>query len=288
MRRRSPFAFIIFCVAAVFFGCDSSTTVPYEASAYRHIRPFWSPAGDRVAFTRTDIGSVGIWSVDTAGGDLQLMHAGQVAGGTWSPDGRWIAYYQDGQILASGVQSDSQQVLVSSPGSNRPAWSPDGMTLAFVRNGIVAVDVATGTERLLYPHGSYVQWFPGTQSVLVGVAAAEAGTFAFYLVRVDADSLDAHDLMTIRTSDDCGFFVPSPDGSTVFFARMPRDRRAEVWSARPATYQLTQLTTDGGDFPAVSPNGLWVVYTRTAPDDGGLWLMRPDGSGKKRLTQPGL
>lgn len=283
MRHRL-FVLFLLLAAAFLIGCKLPTDPPFEASAYRHIRPCWSPSGHRIAFTRTDVGSVGLWSVDSNGADLQLHHAGDIGGGTWSPDGEWIAFYEVGQILAQGVNNDSIRVLVTVPGSIRPSWSPDGSTLAFVRNGIVALNLSAGTETLLSSQGSYVQWFPGTNALLVGLAISDAASNAFTLLRIDIDSLGGRDLVTIRTNDDCGFFVPSPDGSTIFFGRKPYDRRAEVWSVKPALQQVTQLTSDGGDYPVVSPNGQWVVYTRTAPDDGGLWLMRPDGSGKKRLT----
>ncbi len=275
--------------AALLAGCDASTDSPIEASAYRHIRPFWSPTGHRIAFTRIDAASLGLWSVDSNGADLRLLHAGDVGGGSWSPDGEWVAFYGalERQILAHSVMTDSVRVLVNAPSGIRPAWSPDGSTLAFVRNGVVVMNLGAGTETLLSTQGSYVQWFPGTNALLVGVAVSDAASNAFVLLRIDIDSLDTRELVTIRTNDDCGFFVPSPDGSTIFFGRKPYDLRAEVWSVKPALQQVTQLTSDGGDYPAVSPNGQWVVYTRTAPDDGGLWLMRPDGSGKKRLTSVG-
>ncbi len=285
MRRR-PIFYLLVLSAAFAAGCDSTTSPPFEEWAYRHTRPFWSPSGDRVAFTRTDLGSVGIWSVDTSGGNLQLLHAGDVGGGTWSPDGQWIAFYQLGQILARSVNSESLRVLVNGPRSIRPAWSPDGRTLAFIRDGVVALDLASGVERTVAIAGSYVQWFPGTRSILIGVVQAEPSSTAFRLERADVDSLLTRDLFTLRTTDDSGFFVPTPDGATVLFGSKPIDRRANVWSVTLGNLQLHQLTFDGGDYPAVSPDGRWVVYTRTAADDGGLWLMRTDGSAKRRLTQP--
>ncbi|MER3524356.1 MAG: hypothetical protein C4326_09885 [Ignavibacteria bacterium] len=50
--------------------------------------------------------------------------------------------------------------------------------------------------------------------------------------------------------------------------------------------QLSQLTVDGGDYPAWSPDGTRIVYTRTSAGDGGLWIMNADGSGARRLTSP--
>jgi Tol biopolymer transport system component len=38
--------------------------------------------------------------------------------------------------------------------------------------------------------------------------------------------------------------------------------------------------------PSFSPDGKWIVYERDiAPDNNGVWLMRPDGSMKRRVTR---
>jgi len=47
-----------------------------------------------------------------------------------------------------------------------------------------------------------------------------------------------------------------------------------------------RLTDDGGDYPAWSPDGKMIVYTRTTAGDGGLWIMNAEGGGKRRLTRP--
>ena len=285
--RCPPVFGVIVAALILLSGCESSTAPgTSDLSTYRHIRPFWSPGSDRIAFTNTDAGSLGIWSVDTNGSNLRSIHAGDIGGGTWSPDGQWVAFYQLGQIVARKVDSDSLRVLVTGPGSIRPTWSTDGRTLAFIRSGVMTLDLTSGVESWVSPVGTFVHWIPNTRSVLIGVSYIEAGQYAYVVQRANVDSAIVRDLFTLRTVDDCAFFVPSPDGSTVFFGRKPLDEQPQVWSVSVTTLQSRQLTTDGGDYPAVSPNGQWIAYTRTAADDGGLWLMRTDGTGKRRLTQP--
>ena len=41
---------------------------------------------------------------------------------------------------------------------------------------------------------------------------------------------------------------------------------------------------DSAILPDVSPDGEWIVYTHTGDNDGSLWIMHPDGSGKRQLT----
>ncbi|MCU0453161.1 MAG: hypothetical protein MUE68_05850 [Bacteroidetes bacterium] len=283
----APIIPAILLAALACIGCENSSSLDEAGlSAYRHLRPFWSPAGDRIGFTDTNVDHLGIWSVDSTGRSSTLIHAGDVSGGSWSADGQWVAFARSGQIVARKVGGDSLRVLVTTPGSLRPSWSTDGRTIAFIRGGVRAYDVGSGIESWVSSTGSYAHWIRNTRSVLVTIVNVQSGHYAYELQRVHVDSAYAQDLATFRTSDDCAFFVPSQDGQTVYFGRKPSDGRSEVWSLSLTTFQSRRLTTDGGDYPAVSPDGEWIVYTRTASDDGGLWLMRKDGSEKRRLTDP--
>lgn len=286
--QRPPIIAVLLLASLVFNSCENTSPLDQSGlSAYRHIRPFWSPSGSRIGYTDGDINHLGIWSVDSLGGSAALIQpGGDLSGGSWSADGQWVAFARLGQIVLRKVESDSLRVLVTIPGSLRPTWSTDGRTIAFIRNGVRASDVASGVESWVSSAGTYVHWIPNSRSVLVTVVGMEAGQFAYGLQRVQVDSAIAQDLMTFRTYDDCAFFVPSRDGRTVYFGRKPGDGRSQVWSLSLTTFEARQLTTDGGDYPAVSPDGEWIVYTRTTPDDGGLWLMRKDGTEKRRLTNP--
>lgn len=286
--HRPPITLAFLISALTLGGCDSTASPDLsEVSAYGHIRPFWSPSGGRVGYTDTHPDRMGLWSVDSSGAGAHLVQAGgDVSGGSWSPDGQWVTFARLGQIHAKKLESDSTRLLVTTPSSLRPTWSPDGRTIAFIRDGVRAVDFSSGLERWVSSAGSYVQWFAGSRTVLSTVVYVEAGQLAYELQRIHVDSSTAQDLMTFRTSDDCAFFVPTHDGGSVLFGRKPRDGRSQVWSLSLSTFQARQLTTEGGDYPSVSPDGQWIVYTNTDPDEGGLWKMRVDGSGKQRLTKP--
>ena len=84
---------------------------------------------------------------------------------------------------------------------------------------------------------------------------------------------------------DCGFSTISPSGAEIAFGVLPPENYAQIWIYNIVQNHLSKLTDDGGDYPAWSPDGSKIVYTRTQQGDGGLWIMNADGSGKRRLTK---
>jgi Tol biopolymer transport system component len=97
-------------------------------------------------------------------------------------------------------------------------------------------------------------------------------------------TLALRDLAQFSTSSEAGFSSMSPTGEEMVFSVLPPTGISQIWKVDLATKKATQLTTDGGDYPAWSPGGTWIVYTRVADGDGGLWMMKADGSLKKRIT----
>jgi Tol biopolymer transport system component len=92
----------------------------------------------------------------------------------------------------------------------------------------------------------------------------------------------------------------SPDGKTVVFGRGENGScdpvgTCDIWSVGVAGGTPTQLTHCdpsrtclGNDFPAWSPNGKLIVFTRDqlnerAADHQGIYLMRPDGTDLRRI-----
>lgn len=99
----------------------------------------WSPDGSRLAFveqldeTRTGLH---ILSMD---GSFDEVFEGQVGGATmdvdWSPDGKTVAFSQDGHVRFVSVGLDHSGELASDPGyiDRFPRWSKDGSQVMFVR-----------------------------------------------------------------------------------------------------------------------------------------------------------
>jgi len=96
-----------------------------------------------------------------------ISSTARVFDGSFSPDGRWIAYVsaQSGspQVYLQAYPGPGERVQASTEGGSEPLWAPNGSELYF-RNGskFMAVDVklrpalAAGKPRLLF-EGNYVQ-----------------------------------------------------------------------------------------------------------------------------------
>ena len=115
------------------------------AGASNNIDPVWSPDGTQIAFASDRTGVVKHYVMDADGSNVRLLpddvaeHGGR---SSWSPDGRWLAFY-------AGPRDDRDLYLVATDGSGNarrltaggrnlaPSFSPDGAWLAFTsyRNG---------------------------------------------------------------------------------------------------------------------------------------------------------
>jgi TolB protein len=156
--------------------------------------PAYSPDGEFIYFARTDANGTAIWRMGALGGQRQKVISDiSAAGGgpiligsaprtfSLSPDGRRIAYYQNGSILRSAIDGSSPRPIAAAamPSAGRPGWSPDGRFLSFVRGGLFApsnlfvLDLTTGRERQVthFSHsveGVYSQaWLPDSRHLVV-------------------------------------------------------------------------------------------------------------------------
>lgn len=181
----------------------------------------WSPAGDRIAFTRRDPlagrSAADLLLVDPDGSNLQQVtdsDGHQVDGLDWSPDGSRLAFHrvrlgepapEPTDVYTVDVNGSGLQRLTHTDEAFSPAWSPDGSTLAlsvgnwqeFDRD-LFLVD-GDGTDlRRLASHASDVRhpdWSPdgevvaftGRTCCLSGEYRPRTGTD---LYAVDADGTD--------------------------------------------------------------------------------------------------
>jgi len=185
--------------------------------------------------------------------------------------------------------------LLFGRGAEMPHWSPDHKTVSVFccDDGMAAhlIEVSTGAFRELTPPDPALE-------VHCGPWTADGSELACESFGVDDDSRNG--VYTIRASDGKrlrqltsnpkGDDAPgdfSSDGKLLVFTRFNDDGSA-LWVARLGTNEPpTQITLSGavgecfcGTF---SPDGSEIAYT--SADDGGVYLVRPDGTDLHKVFQ---
>jgi len=116
------------------------TRLTFDNAAFDR-KPAWSPACDRIAFTKDPSGNVEVYVMNANGSGVTRLtnSAGPDDWASWSPDGTKLAFAstRDSQspfyeIYVMNADGTGATRLTDDPNSaSRPAWSPDGSTLAF-------------------------------------------------------------------------------------------------------------------------------------------------------------
>ncbi|HTY39329.1 MAG TPA: hypothetical protein VMH23_19590 [Bacteroidota bacterium] len=284
---------VLLLLALTIPACQSpvSSTSDY-VDAYLHVRASWSPDGKTIAFTSAVQNATGIYVMDTLGGNIRQVIAGTGVGANWSPDGKWIAFSQDGILYKIKPTGDSLTKLTDVANAIRPAWSPDGSKIAFVQTspgfGIWVYDVVKGTATMMLTYGDFPTWNRQTKElVILNAQFDQSSGYVYYsFIAVDSAFATTRSLGAFTTIADIGFSPINPAGNKIAFGVKSPTDYAEVWIFDLVARTITQITTDGGDYPSWSPDGTRIIYTRTQPGDGGLWIMGSDGSNKRRVTKP--
>ena len=189
----------------------------------------------------------------------------------WSPDSRQLAYlaYTDQKCFGKEknlftVNADGtaiQQLTNSDDEIALPVWSPDGKKLAYTKKFGAGCEPFTG------------------------------GPFGMYLINSDGSG-------NRRIDSDGRSFAPSfsPDGKTIAFGHLESMKyvRNSIYSMGLDGLNKKPLTKvrreKNGSFTSQglyywSPNGLNISYTQRSEGKSWLYVMRNDGSHKKRVMR---
>ncbi|MHB0868303.1 MAG: TolB family protein [Chloroflexota bacterium] len=250
-------------------------------------RAFWSPVSDRFAYT-TRTGVV----MEDADGSYRREISARVQGDlSWGPDGTWLAYARTDVPVAPGermpgdrrgsiwrVRPDGSDARVMlDGGSPSPGgfmggfmvagWSPDGSLLLYWTNpmfsasgladgsALMAVPVDGGQPREMAKkmllHRDFLSWSPSGRE----------------LALVDGSYRSSWYRKHLAVSDLSGPARPLSEPSRAdLFPSWSPDGRVIAYTGAPA------VETDGGN------------EARQASWQRRIWVMQPDGSGKRQVT----
>jgi len=212
----------------------------------------------------------------------------------WSPDGTQIAYTgwtdetRQDIFLASKDGSAVQQITFETSIDMHPFWAPDARSLGFSSNRIDEQEYYIFTISI--DDKEIKQVSPDTVGVQAGDWSSDGHSIVYdglFSTDIDGHFLGLTDLTTYKTEY---FLVDaayegwpkfSPDGSQVVFESIDNVSLVyNIWTANTDGSNLTQITTDGGEYPTWSPDGEWILYSNMESDNYDLFIIKSEGSQK--------
>ena len=232
--------------------------------------PAWAPDGAQVAVStfRVEGPAIGgasprIELVQVSTGARRVLRAGPSGSmPTWSPDGRWMAYFavwtggQRGIAVVPTAGGEERRLTLGSSLVWAPAWSPDGRYLYFASNASGVLNLARVTI------DSRTGQAGAPEPVTTGVGPS-----------LERPSFSRDGRLLLARAGERRYNI----------ARVRLDAAAGRLAGRPE--MLTRGANAFGG-PDVSPDGRWVTchsaYLPGTQED--IWVMRADGTGLRRLT----
>ena len=281
-------------------------------------QPAFSPDGERIAF-RSERDGGGIFVMGATGESVRrLTDFGYHP--AWSPDGTEIVCAmmsfpwpsrRDGKQTSQliGVRSDpggaapgfAAKRIISEKATDalQPHWSPHGYRIAFWgvthgRRDVWTVAAAGGGEPVPVTNDDYLDWNPvwSPDGAYLYFASDRGGSMNLWRIAIEERSgrvLGQPEPITTPASY-AGWISIAGDGRRLAFVHSSNAAHLEKVGFDPSRHvvvgQPAAVTRGSREdrSPEVSPDGEWVAFYSGGGRQEDLFLVRPDGSGLRQLT----
>jgi len=340
---RKPGEFEVLATSAA-DGSDAKTLLKGDGVYPFFGRVTWSPDGKTIAASRSRGGmNREIWRLPADGGAASRLT--QEAQGVvndspvFAPDGKGIVHRSNrggaSNIWWQPLDGRSAVQLTNGPGPDSfPSVARNG-TIAFLnsrsRNLLIVYSLPSGAGTTLLTEASRL-WAPAfSPDGKEIVYSRDQPDGLWHLWAISADGGQPRQLTSGKSPEIYPRF--SPDGSTIFFNTFgaePLSLWRVPWQGGPARSATAPVPAASDAYGDISPDGKWLVFTRTenkishiyvSPVDGiaeprrvtetpgavprwspdgkwisfspnrtfssGVFMVHPDGSGLRQLTQTG-
>jgi Tol biopolymer transport system component/tRNA A-37 threonylcarbamoyl transferase component Bud32 len=276
-------------------------------SALDEVWPAYSPDGKQLAYS---LRGGGIFLVGATGESARRLTTFG-SNPAWSPDGRRIVFCSEEVNSAYNVNNTGTLWTVETSGGEprrldpsggrgfyQPAWSPAGTRIAFwsVIGGQRDLETipADGGPRVKLTDDAAVDWAPAwsPDGKQLYFASDRGGTMGLWRIAVDEASGRAKGSPVLVASGvDVDMDLPhlSRDGSALIFRSKLESVNPAALAFDPAAARLGAVTLlqhrTGILVPTdMSPDGKWLALNNAPDRRQDIFIMRPDGSELRRLT----
>ena|GEM_PF-1095268 len=283
-------------ITALLFLMPFATLAQTYTPMSLHSGPSWAPNGHVIAFSAAYTGNYNIHTIDIWSGEQSIVsaHPANDMYPSWSPNGRWLAYYSDRPNEIGPFPPDSVVYKVRglyetyARDGYRPSWSPDGRTIvAHFRGEKGNYEIYRmnhqGRERVPITDNWATDVHPkfspdGSRIVFVSDRDYQPEIYV-----MNADGSDQTRLTNSPSFDIDP--VWSPDGSKIAFI-----------SNRLGQFDIFVMDADGSNLrvlahspsidmaPVWSPNGEKILFSSNRNGYFDLYVMDSDGSNLQQLT----
>ena len=275
----------------------------------------FSPDGEFVFYNGDDKDNVdgALFQIPVLGGQPRKIVNGISSPVTFSPDARQIAYVHlipaTGETLLKVANADgsgvskiiARRTLPNYFSPDGPSWSPDGRVIALgvasisaviAGSTVVEIPAAGGNERPITPPQwgfvSRVNWLSNGSGLVITLYASytSMGTQIWFVSYPDGaahritNDLNGYGTISLGVSSDSKTIVT-----------VQEDFTRTIWITRPnddpgQARQISNGKYEGAESMAMTRDGR-IVYLDLIGDSSEIWIMKSDGSDKRRLTSDG-